>query len=54
MNTLKSGEPVKTVGSYWPYATTGYDYIYRARPNDRPKSLTPSEVYAVVAFICSI
>jgi cytochrome c len=51
VNTLKSGKPVKTFGSYWPYATTAYDYIYRAMPYDRPKSLTPSEVYAVVAYL---
>ncbi len=51
INTLKSGKPVKTLGSYWPYASTAYDYIYRAMPYDRPKSLTPNEVYAVVAFL---
>jgi S-disulfanyl-L-cysteine oxidoreductase SoxD len=49
--TLKSGKPVKTLGSYWPYASTAYDYIYRAMPYDRPKSLTPNEVYAVVAYL---
>ena len=51
MNTLKSGKPVKTLGSYWPYASTAYDYIYRAMPYDRPQSLTPNEVYAVVAYL---
>ena len=51
IDTLKSKTPVKTVGSYWPYASTAYDYIYRAMPYDRPKSLTPNEVYAVVAYI---
>jgi len=50
-NTLKSGKPVKTLGSYWPYASTAYDYIYRAMPYDSPKSLTPNEVYAVVAYL---
>ena len=49
--TLKSGKPVKTLGSYCPYASTAYDYIYRAMPYDRPKSLTPNEVYAVVAYV---
>ena len=39
--------PVKTVGSYWPYATTLFDYVRRAMPWDRPKSLTDEEVYAV-------
>src|SRR6202043_716778 len=37
--------PVKTVGSYWPYATTLFDYVRRAMPWDRPKSLTDDEVY---------
>ncbi|MEX2281857.1 MAG: cytochrome c [Gemmatimonadota bacterium] len=41
----------KTVGSYWPYATTLYDYTNRAMPFDKPGSLTPSEVYAVTAFV---
>jgi cytochrome c len=39
-DTLASTSPVKTVGSYWPYATTLYDYIYRAMPFDAPQSLT--------------
>jgi cytochrome c len=51
VGTLDSGRPVKTIGSYWPYATTAYDYIYRAMPYDRPKSLTSNEVYAVVAYL---
>ena len=51
INSLKSGKPVKTLGSYWPYATTAYDYIYRAMPYDRPQSLTPNEVYAVIAYL---
>lgn len=50
-DTLKSGKPVKTLGSYWPHASTAYDYINRAMPYDRPKSLTASEVYAVVAYV---
>src|SRR5689334_22087718 len=49
--SLKSGKPMKTVGSFWPYATTIYDYVYRAMPYDRPKSLTPNETYAVVAYV---
>lgn len=49
--TLKSERPVKTVGSYWPYATTLYDYIHRAMPYNTPQSLTPDETYAVVAWI---
>lgn len=42
---------VATVGNYWPYATTLYDYIHRAMPLTTPGSLTPHEVYAVAAFI---
>jgi S-disulfanyl-L-cysteine oxidoreductase SoxD len=42
---------VKTVGSYWPYATTLFDYTRRAMPWQLPKSLTNDEVYAVSAYI---
>ena len=42
---------VKTVGNYWPYATTLYDYIRRAMPQTAPGSLTASETYAVIAWI---
>ncbi len=49
--SLASPAPVKTIGSYWPYATTLYDYIYRAMPFDAPQSLTPDEVYAVIAWL---
>jgi mono/diheme cytochrome c family protein len=45
------GPPVKTVGSYWPYATTLFDYVRRAMPWDRPKSLSDGEVYSVAAYI---
>jgi mono/diheme cytochrome c family protein len=48
--TLATEAPVLTVGSYWPYATTLYDYIHRAMPQDSPQSLTPDEVYAVTAY----
>lgn len=48
--TLATNTPVLTVGSYWPYATTLYDYIHRAMPIDSPQSLTPGEVYAVTAY----
>ena len=43
--------PVKTVGSFWPYATTLFDYVRRAMPLNEPKSLRDEEVYAVVAYI---
>lgn len=49
--TLGSPKPVKTVGSYWPYATTVFDFVNRAMPLDRPQSLTADEVYAVVAYL---
>lgn len=49
--TLLSNHPIKTVGSYWPYATTLFDYIYRAMPPAAPQSLSSKEVYAVVAWI---
>lgn len=42
---------VKTVGNYWPFATTVYDYVRRAMPQDKPGSLTPNELYAVTAWI---
>jgi S-disulfanyl-L-cysteine oxidoreductase SoxD len=44
---------VRTVGNYWPYATTLYDYINRAMPLTAPGSLGASEIYAVVAWILS-
>lgn len=44
----------KSIGNYWPYATTVYDYIYRAMPYDQPGSLTPDEVYDITAFILSV
>ena len=45
---------VKTVGSYWPYATTLCDYTRRAMPWNAPKSLGDSEVYAVAAYILNL
>ena len=41
----------RTIGNYWPYATTVYDFIHRAMPHDKPGSLTPHEVYAVTAYL---
>ena len=46
--------PVKTVGSYWPYATTLFDYIRRAMPFPETKSLTSDEIYAVSAYILNL
>ena len=53
--SLAAGKtPVKTVGSYWPYATTLFDYIRRAMPFPETKSLTNDEVYAVSAYILNL
>ena len=41
----------KTIGNYWPYATTVYDYVHRAMPFNAPGSLKPDEVYALVAYL---
>jgi mono/diheme cytochrome c family protein len=49
--TLASAKPVRTVGSYWPYAPTLFDYIRRAMPQNAPQSLSNEDVYAVSAFI---
>ncbi|HZE47045.1 MAG TPA: cytochrome c, partial [Xanthobacteraceae bacterium] len=46
--------PVKTVGSYWPYATTLFDYIRRAMPFKQPGTLTANQVYALSAFILNL
>lgn len=49
----QSPQHVRTVGNYWPYATTLYDYINRAMPLNAPGSLAPNEIYAVIAWILS-
>lgn len=49
--TLTSQHPIKTIGSYWPYATTLYDYVHRAMPFPAPQSLSPDEIYSVVAWL---
>ena len=46
--------PIRTVGSYWPHASTLFDYVQRAMPADAPKSLTSSEVYQVIAYILNM
>lgn len=50
-STLKSNNPQRTVGSYWPYATTVWDFIHRTMPYARPGTLTPDQTYAVTAFV---
>jgi cytochrome c len=52
--TLATAKPVRTVGSYWPYAPTLFDYIRRAMPQNAPQSLSNDEVYAVSAYILSL
>ncbi|HEY7289317.1 MAG TPA: cytochrome c [Vicinamibacterales bacterium] len=53
--TLKAGSspgrPLKTVGSYWPYATTLWDYVRRAMPFDHPGTLTNDEIYGTTAYL---
>src|SRR5256885_8384417 len=49
--TLASKAPLRTVGSYWPYATTLFDYVRRAMPLNNPLSLSDEEVYAVSAYV---
>ena len=50
----RTPRPLKTVGSFWPYATTVWDYVNRAMPFDQPGLLKPPEVYAVVAYILNL
>jgi len=52
--TMTEATPVKTVGSYWPYATTVFDYIRRAMPYQEPGVLDNEENYAVTAFLLYI
>jgi cytochrome c len=53
IGSLTSQQPIKTVGSYWPYATTVFDYIRRAMPYHQPGNLSADEVYAVTAYLLS-
>lgn len=52
--SLSGAQPQKTVGSYWPYATTLFDYIRRAMPYQAPGTLGDDEVYALTAYILHI
>jgi S-disulfanyl-L-cysteine oxidoreductase SoxD len=52
--TLATTNPVRTVGSYWPYAPTLFDYIRRAMPQNAPQSLSNDDVYAVSAYILNL
>ena len=51
IGSLASENPVRTVGSYWPYATSVWDYIHRAMPLQQPGSLSANDTYAVTAFL---
>ncbi len=52
--SLKSEGPEKTVGSFWPYASTTFDYIRRAMPFGNAQSLTPDQVYALTAYVLQL
>jgi cytochrome c len=52
--TLREAAPLRTIGSYWPYATTVFDYVRRAMPYVTPHSLTPDETYAVTAYLLAL
>ena len=49
--SLDSVRPIKTIGSYWPYATTVFDYVRRAMPYPSPGALTDDELYSVTAYL---
>jgi len=51
LGTLATPGAQKTIGSYWPYATTPFDYIRRAMPHNAPQSLSTDEVYSLTAYI---
>jgi cytochrome c len=53
-DTLKSERPVKTIGSYWPYLSTVFDYVNRAMPFGEARSLEPNEVYAITAYLLNL
>ena len=53
-DSLDTARPVKTVGSYWPYATTIFDYVRRAMPLHAPGSLSDNELYAVTAYLLQL
>ena len=52
--TLNTDKPLKTIGSYWPYATTLFDYINRAMPFDRPTVMSADDVYAVTGYLLNL
>lgn len=54
IGTLADQDPDKTLGSYWPYLSTAYDYIHRAMPFGDAQSLEPDEIYAMLAYILNM
>lgn len=54
IGSLSTPRPLKTVGSFWPYATTLYDYIARAMPYNQEKTLSVNEVYAITAYVLNL
>jgi mono/diheme cytochrome c family protein len=54
LGSLASPRPVRTMNSFWPYATTAFDYIRRSMPLNEPQSLTNDETYAVTAYLLSV
>jgi mono/diheme cytochrome c family protein len=52
--TLREAAPIRTIGSYWPYATTVFDYVRRAMPYVSPHTLTADETYAVTAYLLAL
>lgn len=51
VGSLTTDKPLKTIGSYWPYATTLFDYIRRAMPFQAPQSMSSDDVYSVTAYL---
>jgi S-disulfanyl-L-cysteine oxidoreductase SoxD len=54
MGTIGKPNQLKTIGSFWPYATTIFDYVYTAMPYPETKSLSHEETYAVTAYLLEI
>ena len=54
VGSLPTTDPLKTIGSFWPYASTIFDYVRRAMPAHAPRSLTNDEVYAITAYLLYI
>ena len=52
--TLRDAAPIRTIGSYWPYATTVFDYVRRAMPYVQPHSLSADETYALTAYLLAL